>query len=91
MALDPGLGYKVEGTVIAAKGCCGAGHRQGDVFDISYHNTCGLCGGFYHAIFPSLSTFQFGGTLPWSGGDEMFVSCPDPKNTVTLKLVRTKR
>ena len=68
MAKDPGFGYKVKATVISAKGTCSAGHKEGDTFDISCHNPDGLCGFFYHDIFPTLSTFQFGGNLPWWEG-----------------------
>lgn len=91
MAKDPGLGYKVKATVISAKGTCSAGHKEGDTFEISCHNPDGLCGFFYHDIFPSLSTFQFGGNLPWWQGDTIQVSCPDSYNLVTMKLEREKR
>jgi uncharacterized repeat protein (TIGR04076 family) len=91
MAIDPGIGDKIQATVVSTKGRCSAGHKAGDVFEISYHDTCGLCGAFYHNIFPSVCAFQFGGSFPWFKGDEMFVSCPDPNNTVTMKLTRSKR
>jgi len=91
MANDPGIGYKVKATVIGAKGTCSADHKEGDTFEISCHNPNGLCGFFYHDIFPSLSTFQFGGNLPWWQGDTIQVSCPDSYNLVTMKLEREKR
>jgi uncharacterized repeat protein (TIGR04076 family) len=33
---------------------CSAGHAAGDTFEISCHNPAGLCGIFYHDIFPIL-------------------------------------
>lgn len=91
MALDPGLGYKVVATVIESKGHCSAGHKVGDTLEISCHNPGGLCGFFYHDLFPALQTFQFGGNLPWWSEDSIEVGCPDSKNLVTLKLKRWKR
>ena len=91
MAQDPGVGYKITATVTGVKGTCGAGHQEGDTFPISCHDPGGLCGFFYHDIFPDLQTFQFGGNLPWWKGDTIQVECPDPNNRVTLELERTKR
>jgi len=91
MAEDPGYGYKIVATIVASEGTCGAGHQVGDTFEISCHNPGGLCGWFYHDIFPNLETFQFGGNLPWWKGDTIEVRCPDPYNLVTMKLTRTKR
>jgi uncharacterized repeat protein (TIGR04076 family) len=91
MAQDPGIGYKVVGTITGVKGECSAGHRTGETFEISCHNPAGLCGYFYHDIFPSLSTFQFGGRLPWWEGEVIEVQCPDAGNLVTMRIERTKR
>ncbi len=88
MAKDPGIGYRMVATIIGAKGTCGAGHEVGDSFEISCHNPGGLCGFFYHDIFPTLSVMQFGGTYPWGSADELTVECPDRENAVTLKLSR---
>jgi uncharacterized repeat protein (TIGR04076 family) len=91
MAHDPGIGYRIFATITGVKGDCGAGHREGERFEISCHNPSGLCGFFYHDIFPSLSTFQFGGNLPWWEGDVIELQCPDHDNLVTIKLERQKR
>ncbi len=91
MARDPGVGYKIRATVTSVKGTCAAGHQEGDTFVISCHDSGGLCGFFYHRIFPDLHTFQFGGNLPWWGNDAIEVQCPDSDNLVTLKLERSKR
>jgi uncharacterized repeat protein (TIGR04076 family) len=91
MAKDPGRGKKVVATITGVKGECAAGLREADSFEISCHNPAALCGFFYHDIFPSLCTFQFGGNLPWWESDTIFLQCPDSKNLVTLKLERFDR
>ena len=91
MATDPGIGKKVVAKIISIKGECGAGHQVGDTFEISCHNPGGLCGFFYHDIFPSLSTFQFGGSLPWWEGDTIQLQCPDSYNLVIMELRREER
>ena len=89
MARDPGIGQAVTATVIEAQGHCDAGHQKGERFAISCHNPGGLCGFFYHDIFPTLSTFQFGGNMPWWKGDTIRLTCPDPVNAVTIELHRS--
>ena len=91
MAEDPEIGYKVLAEVTGSEGHCNAGHQVGERFEISCHNPAGLCGFFYHDLFPSLLAFQFGGGLPWWEGDTIQVECPDRHNLVTLKLERSKR
>ena len=91
MANDPGVGYRIVATVIAVGGHCGAGHQEGDTFEISCHNPAGLCGFFYHDIFPTLQTLQFGGSMPWWRGESVIVGCPDTANQVKLKLERFPR
>lgn len=91
MANDPAIGKKVTAKIISVKGECSAGHRVGDTFEISCHNPGGLCGFFYHDIFPSLSTFQFGGSLPWWEGDTIQLQCPDSYNLVIMELRRAER
>jgi uncharacterized repeat protein (TIGR04076 family) len=91
MAKDPGVGYRLVATVTEVKGKCSAGHQVGESFEISCHNTAGLCGLFYHNIFPALQTFQFGGRMPWWQGDTIQLRCPDIQNQVTIRLERSKR
>jgi uncharacterized repeat protein (TIGR04076 family) len=91
MANDPGIGSKITARVTAIKGACDAGHRIGDSFEISCFNTGGLCGFFYHALYPDLQTFQFGGKLPWWEGDVLEVVCPDRGNQITVLLERSER
>ena len=91
MGKEQEIGYKIVATITGSEGTCGAGHKIGDVFEISCHNPAGLCGWFYHDIFPSLQTFQFGGSLPWWKGDTISLQCPDIHNLVTIKLERSIR
>ncbi len=91
MAKDPGVGYRIVATVTAVRGHCSAGLQVGDTFEISCHDPNGLCGFFYHDIFPDLQTFQFGGSLPWWQGDTFEAECPDSQNLVTLRLERFRR
>lgn len=91
MVKDSGIGDSIIATVVEVKGDCSAGHQKGDNFYISCYDASGLCGFFYHDIFPSLMTFQFGGSLPWWEGDIITLQCPDSDNQVTIKLERSKR
>ncbi len=77
---------KLIATVIEAKGYCSAGHKQGDKFTLSIHDTDGLCGNFYHNIFGSISTYQFGGKYPWFEDGIFFANCPDPKNEISIRV-----
>ncbi len=54
MAQDPGIGCRVQATITGVKGECGAGHRVGETFEISCYNPGGLCGWFYHDVFPTI-------------------------------------
>lgn len=91
MAKDPGIGHKIIATITDLKGECNAGHKVGDKLEISCHNPAGLCGFFYHDIFPTISTLQFGGTYPWGDPDTVEVECPDRYNVLKAKLERVKR
>lgn len=91
MATDPGIGFSIVATITEKKGHCSAGHSEKEAFEISCHNPNGLCGFFYHHIFPDLETFQFGGSLPWWQGDKIELRCPDPHNQVTIQLERSRR
>lgn len=88
----PRVGVKVEGEILAVKGNCSWGHKVGDTFDLSGHNTAGLCGFFYHDIFPYIIMLQFGGGFPkeWGNPDVVELECMDRTNLVKIKLRRTK-
>jgi uncharacterized repeat protein (TIGR04076 family) len=90
MTKEPAVGKKVKVEVIGLGGKCNAGHKIGDQFEVSCHNTAGMCGFLYHAIFPTLNVMQFEGSYPW-GADEAIVNCPDSYNLLTVKLRRVKK
>ena len=48
--------YKILGEIKDVKGHCTANHKAGDIIELSCHNANGLCGFFYHDIFPALQT-----------------------------------
>ncbi len=87
------LGYRVVGTIKAVKGTCSAGHKVGDKLELSGHNTAGLCGFFYHDIYPYLIMLQFGGSFPaeWGGDQDVVeLDCMDKWNLVTIELRRLR-
>ncbi|MGD8563990.1 MAG: TIGR04076 family protein [Desulfarculaceae bacterium] len=88
MALTPKGIKPLQAEVVSVKGICGAGHKAGDTLSLSCWDSGGLCGFFYHDIFPNLNVMQFGGKYPWDNGDELTVECPDRQNAVTLKIRR---
>jgi len=84
------VGNKVTGTVKSVKGYCHAGHKAGDKIELDCHNAGGLCGFFYHDIFPTLTLLQFGGQYPWGDPDKVELECLDKANAVTIELQRQR-
>jgi len=86
------LGYRVIGTIKSVKGTCSWGHKVGDKIELSGHNAGGLCGFFYHDIFPYVIMLQFGGGFPEDWGDPEVVNleCMDRANAVAIELRRIK-
>ena len=83
--------YKIVGTIKDVKGRCNVKHKKGDVIELSGHDSGGLCGFFYHDIFPSIITLQFGGTFPWSQDPDIVeLECPDRFNVVKIELKRIR-
>jgi uncharacterized repeat protein (TIGR04076 family) len=84
-------GFKVIATIKRTNGICSWGHKEGDSFEISCWDTGGLCGMFYHYIFPELMMLQFGGGYPWQTPDKqncIEMTCSDPAARVVLELKR---
>ena len=81
-------GYKVIGTVISVKGNCSWEHKAGDKIELSLHNTGGLCGLFYHDIFPFLLLLQYGADYPRGRPGRAKLECADRRNAVTIELQR---
>ena len=81
------IGYKVIGTIKQVKGECSWRHKVGDRLELSGYSPGGLCGFFYHDIFPYIVMLQFGGKFPddW-GGEVMEFDCMDKYNAVTIEL-----
>jgi uncharacterized repeat protein (TIGR04076 family) len=79
----------LEAEVVNVVGKCTVGHKKGDKLVLSCYDSGGLCGFFYHDIFPSLSVLQFGGSYPWSRDGSLTLECPDRKNAVTLRVRRS--
>lgn len=88
----PNVGYKVIGTIKEIKGNCSAGHKVGDQLELSAHNPGGLCGFFYHDIFPYVLMLQMGGGFPpeWGDPDIVVLECMDRTNAVKIELKRIK-
>ena len=86
------VGNRVLATVKAVKGICSAGHKVGDQIELSGYSSGGLCGFFYHDIFPYIVMLQFGGGFPpdWGDPDVVELDCLDKWNTVTIELRRVK-
>lgn len=86
------IGYQVIGTIMNVKGHCNARHRAGEIIELSGHNTGGLCGFFYHDIFPYIIMLQFGGGFPaeWGNPDVLILECMDRINAVKIELRRIK-
>lgn len=83
------VGHKVIGTIKSIKGNCHAGHEVGQEIELDAHSSGGLCGFFYHDIFPYIVMLQFGGKFPddW-GGEVIEFECMDRYNAVTIELRR---
>ena len=87
------VGYRVVGKIKNVKGTCTAGHKIGDTLELSGHNNGGLCGFFYHDIFPYIIMLQFGGGFPakWvKDPDVVELECMDKFNAVKIELRRIK-
>ena len=67
---------------------CGCGHNVGDSFDISMHDTPGICGLLYHDIFPWIMALQLDWNNPWGAPKAMELECMDRRNLVKIELKR---
>ena len=79
---------KFIATVTGMKGTCNANHTMGQRFELNCYHSGGLCGFFYHDIFPYLSVMQFDWKYPWWDKYMIEVECPDRYNTVSLRIER---
>ena len=82
--------YNISLTITNVGGICPYGIRTGDKYNISPLKTDNLCGIFYHSIYPTLTTFYFGGEMSFLiEKDKMEVRCPDFRNEVWGIIERT--
>ena len=86
------VGYKVIGTVTRVKGHCECGHKVGDKFELSGYSADGLCGFFYHDLYPYILMLQLGGKFPkewgppgWDGKVSVY-DCMDIPNALRMEL-----
>jgi len=82
--------HRVVGTIKRVKGACTVGHQPGDQFELSGHSSGGLCGYFYHDLFPFILMLEYGGGFPWGDPNVMTWECIDKANAVTIELRRIK-
>lgn len=87
------VGHRVLGTIKAIKATCSAEHQVGDQLELGGHSSGGLCGFFYHEIFPYIIMLQFGGGFPpeWGDPDVIELDCMDKVNKVIIELRRIKK
>ena len=85
------IGHPVECRITEVVGNCSWGHKAGDKFEVSAHDTAGMCGFFYHDTFPLITMLQFGGNYPWGDPDVLRVECPDRHNCVKAEFKRIPR
>jgi len=92
MAEEKRIGYQVVGRIKSIKGHCNAGHKVGQQIELDGHKTGGMCGFFYHDIFPYVIMLQFGGGFPveWGGPDVVELECMDGANAVKIELKRMR-
>ena len=79
---------RIVGTITRVRGSCTIGHKVGDQFELSGYSSGGLCGYFYHDIFPFITMLEYGGGFPWGDPDVMQWECIDKANAVTIELRR---
>ena len=86
------MGFRILGRITGVKGTCYAGHKVGDELEVSGISSGGLCGFFYHDIFPYIVMLQYGGNFPLNWGDPNLVEleCIDKENAVRVELRRIR-
>ena len=85
--------YKVFLEITEVKGYCDKKHKVGQKMEVSLTETGGLCGTFYATAIKWITTFQYGGNIPYSlfqgsEKDTYTVHCPDVVNMVSARMTR---
>jgi uncharacterized repeat protein (TIGR04076 family) len=79
--------FEVTARVQSVAGFCAAAHKIGDEWKLGHETPQGICIWAWTAIFPFVSIFRYGGSLPWKEGPSMVtIACPDPKNRVVFEI-----
>ena len=90
----PSFPKPIIGTIKSMKGNCNAGMKVGDKYELSWHSSGGLCGSFYHDLFPIITMLQFGGEFSWAkwtaDPEKTTRECGDRRIAVTIELERQK-
>lgn len=91
-------GCRLVGKIVRVDGECSADHHVGEEFDLTLYSeeshksfrAPAVCCYFYDALFPYLTTLQFGGTFPWQEDKDTFIfGCPD-RQKVIIEIKRVK-
>jgi len=80
----------IEIVEIRGTGACNFGHKIGD--KLNFPRDWGkICPWLFHSVFPLINVLRFGGKLPWEpNSDVAWVCCPDPHNSVVVKIHRSE-
>ena len=83
--------YKVKLKVVSQKGTCVIGHKVGDEFVTSGATPKGICLVALNSMFPTIYTFMFGGSFPWSKDPDIETpACPDAENPTVFEVQRIR-
>ncbi|MBW2183456.1 MAG: TIGR04076 family protein [Deltaproteobacteria bacterium] len=86
--------YFWRSQITEVKGYCDRKHYVGQKIEVSTTDSDGLCGTFFAASLPWITTFQYGGNIPFSlfagmDKDSYPLHCPDVVNMVSARMTRT--
>ena len=85
--------YRVFLEITEVRGYCDCRHHVGQKIELSATNLGGLCGTFFAASLPWITTFQYVGNIPVSlfagmDKDSYSLHCPDVGNMVSGRMTR---
>ncbi|RJQ09462.1 MAG: TIGR04076 family protein [Bacillota bacterium] len=84
-----------EAEVVSVRGGpenCRCGHEVGDRYSFAYATPEGLCGEFYHHIYPVLHALRNEAPAtnfrPYSSPDEVLLYCPSRVVELRIKVIK---
>jgi uncharacterized repeat protein (TIGR04076 family) len=85
--------YKVRVTVVEAHPDCGAGHKAGDIWEISHVRRGGqigfICPSAFHDMYHIIFAMRYGAEFPWADDRDSWIACcGDPNTPVRFKIER---